>query len=325
MNFSIIIPVKELNDYLKESIPIMLNLDYKEFEIIILPNDRPEKVPEFVDNKKIRIIPSGRVSPAIKRDIGAKAAKGKYLAFIDDDAYPRKDWLSVAESTFKKKKAAALAGPAITPKNNTMSQKASGLFFETLIGGGRMDYRYKPARKSFYVMDFPTVNLIVEKDAFFEAGGFDNKFWPGEDTKFCLDLIKRGHKIWYSNRLIVWHHRRKLMRPHLKQIGNYGKHRGYFAKRFPQTSLNMTYIAPSIFLLGNIGLLSLSFADVLFLKIWGVLITIYFLIAFIDVFMRTSNIIIGLMTIVTVFLSHLTYGAMFIRGLLTKNLKSELR
>lgn len=325
IKFSIIIPLKEFNEYLQESIPKTLNLDYPNYEIIILPNDKPVKIPNYLRNKKIRIISTGKVSPAIKRDLGAKKAKGKYVAFIDDDAYPKKNWLNMAEKIFKEKKVVAIGGPAITPKNDSISQKASGLFFETLFGGGGLDYRYKPAKKSFYVSDYPTVNLIVSKKAFFDVGGFDNAFWPGEDTKFCLDLIKKGYKIWYSNKLIVYHHRRKLFLPHLKQVGNYGKHRGYFAKKFPETSLKLVYLMPSFFFLGNLLFLILSFFNLVFFKIWLIYLAIYFLIIFIDVFIRTKKIAIGFLTIITVFLSHITYGVMFIKGLVSKKFASKLK
>jgi len=325
LKFSIIIPVKELNDYLKESIPKILNLDYDNYEIIILPNKKPHKILDYLKNKKIRIIPSGKVSPAVKRDIGAEKSRGKFLAFIDDDAYPKKNWLKIAEKIFKNKNVAAIGGPAITPENDSITQKASGLFFETFFGGGNINYRYKPAKNSFYVDDYPTVNLIVSKKAFKDIGGFDNNFWPGEDTKFCLDLTKKGYKIWYSNKLIVWHHRRKIFIPHLKQIANYAKHRGFFAKRFPKTSFKATYLMPSFFLLGNISLISLSFINKIFLKMWFVLIGIYFLLNFIDVFTKTSKLFLGFLTIITVYLTHLTYGFSFIIGLFSKNFKSVLR
>ena len=325
INYSIIIPVKEINDYIKESIPIILNMDYENYEIIILPNEKPSNIPDYLKDKKIRIIPSGKVSPAIKRDMGAKEAKGKYLAFIDDDAYPEKNWLKTADSIFKEEKVEIIGGPAITPKNNTLFQKASGLFFETLFGGGGMDYRYKPVKKSFCVDDYPTVNLITSKKAFFDVNGFDNEFWPGEDTKFCLDLTKKGYKIIYSPKLIVYHHRRKSIISHLKQVGNYGQHRGYFAKKFPETSLRLTYFIPSLFLLGNLALLILSFFSPLILKLYLILLAIYFVLVTIDVFVRTKNLIIGLLTIFTVFLTHLFYGLMFIKGILSKNFRNKLR
>ncbi len=325
IKFSIIIPVKEINDYIKESVPKILEMNYRDYEIIILPNEKPKNIPNYLKNTKIKIIPSGKVSPAIKRDMGAKVSKGIYLAFIDDDAYPKKDWLTIAEKTILIKKVAVIGGPAITPENDSVSQKASGLFFETLFGGGGLSYRYRPAKDSFYVDDFPSVNFIISKKAFFDVGGFDNEFWPGEDTKLCRDLINKGYKIWYENNLIVYHHRRKLMLPHLKQVGNYGKHRGYFARKFPENSRKLTYFVPSIFLLGNLLLLALSLMSKIFLFLWVGLLLIYFAIITVDVFFRTDNFRIGVLTIVTIFLSHLTYGAKFIMGLLSKKFKSELR
>jgi GT2 family glycosyltransferase len=325
MRFSVIIPVKGLNDYIAESVPILLGIDHKDFEIIILPNDKPAKIPAYLTDKKVRIIPTGKVSPAIKRDIGARHSRGEFLAFIDDDAYPRADWLNVAEEIFRDKKAAAICGPAVTPFDDSVSQKASGLFFETYSGGGGYAYRYRPAKKSFYVDDYPSVNLIVSKQAFLDVGGFDNDYWPGEDTKFCLDLKKKRHRIWYSNELVVYHHRRKLFVPHLKQVGNYGKHRGYFAKKFPETSLKPAYFAPSLFLAGNILLFVMSFVSTAFFSLWLILLGVYFLIVSIDVFSRTRNISIALLAIVTAFLTHITYGFMFLRGLSSRKFRSELR
>lgn len=329
IKFSIIIPVKELNNYLDESIPKIFEMDYKNFEVIILPNEKPITKPNYLKNKKVRIIETGKVSPAIKRDIGSKEAKGKYVAFLDDDAYPEKNWLTIAEKVFEEKKVAAIGGPSMTPKNNSFFQKASGLFFETIFGGGGMSYREKPAKKSFYVDDFPSVNLIVNKNIFLEIGGFDSEFWPGEDTKFCLELAKKEHKIWYSNKLLVYHHRRKNLSAHLKQIGNYGKHRGYFAGRFEKTSIRPAYFAPVVFLLGNIGLFILSLININFLFLWISLILIYFFLLSIDVAKLTKKRNLWFVTITIIFLSHLIYGLRFfegfIRGLFGIKFKSELR
>lgn len=323
--FSIIIPVKELNAYLEESIPIILNMNYKQYEVIILPDQTPKKIPSYLKNKKIKIVQTGYVSPAIKRDVGVKKSRGKYVAFIDDDAYPSKDWLSTAERVLKEKKVAAVGGPGITPKSDKFSAKASGIVFETLFGGGGYGYRYTPAKKSFYVDDFPSVNLIVEKKYFLEAGGFSCNFWPGEDTKFCRELTKRGHKIFYSNELIVYHHRRPGIIKHLTQVSNYGKHRGYFAKKFPENSLKIEYFAPSIFALGNILLLILSLSSSFFFKTWLTLLSIYFFLVIIDVFIRTKKFSIGILATLLVFLTHLTYGISFIKGILSSNLRSKLR
>lgn len=325
INFSIIIPVKEINSYLEEAIPKILDMDYKNYEILILPNEKPKSIKKYLKNSKIKIIPSGKVSPAVKRDLGAKKSKGKYLAFIDDDAYPQKNWLSVADELFKKEKIDAIGGPAITPKNDSLIQKASGLFFETVFGGGGMSYRYKPAKNNFYVDDFPSVNFIVSKKAFESVNGFNNDFWPGEDTKFCSDLIKKGYKILYSKDLVVYHHRRKSIFAHLKQVGNYGKHRGYFAKTFPETSLKPVYFAPSLFLLGNVILLICSIFNLGVFYLWMSLLAIYFVLVGFDVALRASRIFEAILTVILVFLSHITYGFRFLVGLFSRRFKSQLR
>lgn len=325
--FSIIIPVKAINDYIHESVPISLGLNYKDFEIIILPNDEPTGLlPEYLCDPRVRIVPSGKVSPAVKRDLGAELARFDYLAFMDDDAYPTADWLKVAERLFKETGAAALGGPGLTPGDSSLSEKASGLFYETLIGGGGMAYRYRPVGRSFWVDDFPTVNLIVQKSAFMAVGGFDNEFWPGEDTKFCLDLTKAGYKIWYSSDLLVYHHRRPKLAGHLRQVGGYGKHRGYFVKRFPETSARVVYAVPSIFFLGNLGLAFLGLIWPFIWLIWAALLGFYFTLAALDVLIRTRQVKLVFLTVFTVFASHLTYGFMFLRGLASNhNFKSQLR
>ena len=323
--FIIIIPVKEINDYLRESITHLLALDYNNYEILILPNeDSPSLEPEFLD-ERVKIIASGVVSPAIKRDMGAEQAKYEYLAFLDDDAYPSPEWLKVAEKTFAKKNMAALGGPGMVPPDASKKEVVSGIFYETFIGGGGLAYRYRPVQEGFYVKDYPSVNLIINKIVFLEIGGFDNAFWPGEDTKLCLDLIQAGHDIWYEPTLLVYHHRRPTFRGHFKQVGGYGLHRGHFAKIFPQTSALPLYFAPSAFLLGNIILFYLGFANTFFWQIWGVLLAVYLLLAIIDIMTKTRDLWIAAMTLLVLVGSHLVYGWRFIQGYFTSQLVSKLR
>ena len=75
MGFSIIIPVKEINDYVLESVPITLRIDYTDFEVLVLPNEMPSgPLPSCLKDPRVRVIPTGRVGPAVKRDVGAQHA-----------------------------------------------------------------------------------------------------------------------------------------------------------------------------------------------------------------------------------------------------------
>lgn len=327
IGFSVIIPVKEINAYLRESIPALLALDHRNFEVIVLPNELPaDGVPEFMRHPRIRVEPSGRVGPAVKRDIGATLAAHDHLAFLDDDAYPRPDWLTKAAEAFVATGAAAVGGPGITPPDASFRERVSGLFFETLVGGGGLDYRYRPARRGFLVDDFPTVNFLVHKKAFLAIGGFDNDYWPGEDTKFCRDLVATGRTIWYAPDVVVFHHRRPRLLGHLRQIAGYGRHRGRFARLFPETSARPVYFGPAVFVL---GVVALAVGGLLVPQAWrmlGVLLLIYFSIVTVDVFRRGPAPVLGLATVLLVFCSHVTYGLSFLAGFISgRGFRSRLR
>ena len=320
MKISIIIPVKAVNDYIREAIPHLLALDYSDFEILIFPDELPDYAlpPLFLDNR-IHIIPSGKTGPAEKRDMALKYATGDIFAFIDDDAYPRSDWLKNAVKWFADEAIGAVGGPAVTPDNDSLLQKASGRVFESYVCSGSYTRRYKPQKQTLDD-DLPSVNLLVRRDVFEKIGGFDSSFYPGEDTKLCHDITaKLGKKIIYDPEVLVYHHRRRLFRGHLKQVSNYAKHRGYFMKKLPATSLRIVYFLPLLFTFGVLfGPLICAFIAVLWPVYFSVL-AVYFLIDIISVF-NPKTPLITCIAFLGVFATHITYGMFTLIGLLSKNL-----
>lgn len=323
MKFSIIIPVKKLNSYIKESIPHLFGSDYPEdkYEILILPNDKPKYIPKYLKDDRIRIIPTGKVSPAVKRDFGAALANGEILAFIDDDSYPKADWLTTAEATFKNlsKKFAAINGPAVTPDNATLKENMSGAFFEIALGGGAT-HRCVDTGKSFKVEDAPSVNLLVRREAFIKVGGFGSDYWPGDDSIFCQNLKDSGYKIWHQNDLIIFHHRRTTFKTHLKQVAGYGKHRGNFFRKNIGCSRRFSYLIPSLFLIVN--LVMAIFWTRMFISLFFLYIVIISLNLSSCIKLPIALII---PTAILTFISHLAYGASFIKGFFTKDVRSQLR
>lgn len=327
VKISIIIPIIEINDYLRESIPQILKLDNQDFEIIVLPNKASK-------NKwpKTRIIPTGFSNPSKKRNLGVNEAKGEIIAFLDDDAYPKKDWLDKTLKHFKNEKIVAVGGPAITPKDDSIFQKASGAMSESFIGGGKARERFIPTGNIHFVDDWPTVNLLVRRDVFIKSGGFDPRYWPGEDTKLCLELLKYG-KIIYDPKAIVYHHRRASLIKHLKQNGNYGLHRGHFAKLYPKNSLKLFYLIPSLFVIYLFLIFILIILDLFKIlnfnfQIYYLLfpLYLYFFLMFIDIIIisiRYKNPLVGIATIPYIFLTHIYYGLRFIKGYFANDISAS--
>ena len=314
---SIIIPVAKINDYIKEAITYYEKLSFRNFELIILP-DETEDI-ELSNNLNIRMISSGKVGPAEKRDLGAQYAEGEILAFTDDDAYPDSEWLTRIAEIFQNQAIAAIGGPAVTPKSDSFWQRISGHIFASYLMSGPYRKRYIRNGKVHEDYDLPSVNLIVRKSIFKEVGGFDSTFYPGEDTKLCLDIKKKGYQIIYHPDVIVYHHRRNLFPKHFQQIANYALHRGYFVKKYPETSRRIAYFMPSMFLIGLIIGGILSIFSPLIRWIYFSAIALYFLLNLI--FNFKINLLEYFWTVLGTFLSHMTYGLFFIVGLFLKELK----
>lgn len=321
MTVSIIIAVKTWQKNLEECVAKCQELDFPEFEILILPD---ESIPGncIRSETHLSIFPTGPVCPADKRDMAIKYAKGEIIAFIDDDAYPATDWLSSALENFKDENVAAIGGPAITSPDDSLKQKASGIIYSSLLVSAKFNYRYLPKKKR-EIDDYPSCNFLVRKSIMQELGGFNTKFWPGEDTKLCLDITKKlGKKIIYDPRVVVYHHRRPIFMPHLKQIANYALHRGYFVKEYPETSLRLPYFIPTLFLFALIGGAILSSISTPMRIIYSLGVFLYLIL----ILILSVNKELRLIPLVFfgIISTHITYGFYFLKGLISKKLREEL-
>jgi cellulose synthase/poly-beta-1,6-N-acetylglucosamine synthase-like glycosyltransferase len=297
--FSIIIPVRIETDYLKETQKHLSLQTFKSFELLVITD-------------KI----SHTSNPAQKRNLGAKMAKGKFLAFLDDDSYPDKNWLSNAFEILQNSPTlAAVCGPSLTPPSDNPRRQASGLVWSSFLGSGGAGTYRSSIGKAQCVDDYPTVNLIVNKTSFDKIGGFNTHHWPGEDTILCLDLVYKLHqKIYYHPSIIVYHHRREVITAHLRQITRYALHRGNFARIYPKTSLKIGYLIPSAFFL---YLLTLPLTHLFFLLYIYILLLV---ITFFNFIIKKNNFFVAIMATVSIPITHIYYGILFIIGFFTKNL-----
>lgn len=302
--FSVIIPVRKVNPYLKETLLALKKQSLKNFQVLVITD-------------KI----SGTANPSQKRNLGAKMAKGDYLVFFDDDSYPSKSFFKNATKlVLKHPDYAAFAGPCLTPPKDSLLQKASGLVWSSFLGSGGAGVYRNSVKSSRFVDDYPSVNLIVKKTAFVKAGTFDTRFWPGEDTALCLHLTKKlKQKIYYHPTLLVYHHRRSVILPHLQQITRYAIQRGFFAKKFPQTSFRLAYFIPSLFTLYLITLIFFHTSILYLLPLYLYLSILT--ITFFSFLLTTSNFILSFLAALSIPLTHLYYGILFLYGLSKKEVK----
>jgi len=339
---SIIIIAEKWNSFLEEALPKYRDLNYSNFEILLfLTEDQKRLGAKFGSEPNLHcyINPELKNNPPQKRDLAIKYAKGDIYAFIDDDAFPSPNWLTYSVKNFSDPLVVAVGGPGLTPENASILEKSSGWVSASPLGGFGSTYRFSPSKKRF-VDDYPSFNLLVRKESFVKVGGFDSNYYPGEDTKLCLELTKDGiHKIIYDPKAVVYHHKRPLFKKHLIQNGRYGLHRGHFARILPATSRRWYYFIPSLFFLYfclllivglNFKFEILNFKSISNSLIFKFLIQtpliLYIVLLIVNagwVFSKCRNIQISLLTIPGVFLTHFWYGVQFLRGYFMRNMEDN--
>ena len=316
---SIVVAYPKHSPYLDECLEGIRKQTYTHYEVILLPDEASGNV--YPD--PIREEPTGSVRPAEKRNMGITQAKGGIVAFVDDDVVPLEDWLENAVVYFSNPEVAAVGGPASTAPNDSFMAKLGGRVYASPLVSGSYRYRYEPERVR-EIDDYPSCNLLVRTEVLRQLKGFRTDFWPGEDTYLCLEIVRNLKKTMiYDPRVHVYHHRRRLFLPHLRQIGRYALHRGFFAKTFPATSLRLAYMIPSLFVLGIVcGGAACAFLPPLLPVYLGVL-ALYGALTFLAAFHR--NPLGWLLSWLGIVMTHLVYGIRFLIGLLVRRLPGEVR
>jgi GT2 family glycosyltransferase len=323
MLFTVIIPVIERNIFLLKCLEGLNKQTYKEFEVILI-SERKIILKKTKYDFPLRILHKSIVSPGQKRNYASKLAKGKYLSFIDDDAYPDLNWLLLASKKIKKIKndKFILGGPGILPPESGLLSKIIDFSFRTrFFGIARM--RYEKVFKKITdkdLDDWPSVNMFIKKSIFFNLKGFDKSFWPGEDSKLCNSLLKKSGKIYYDPNIFVFHYRRANIRSHIRQIFRYSFARGKFYLHGDLNSRKIIYLIPTFFLFFIVIILFLN------VKIFLFILIIFFIILLGEQFrnLEKNSFLSVFLSPIFILLNIFIYGIGFFLSLVIKNYRTKL-
>lgn len=91
--FSIVIPIYNVEDYIKRCLDSVFNQTYKDFEVICVNDGCTDKSMEIVKNYDVKIINLEHVSVSAARNKGVEKVTGEYILFLDSDDYFDKELL----------------------------------------------------------------------------------------------------------------------------------------------------------------------------------------------------------------------------------------
>lgn len=104
---SVIVPVYNVEKYLKRCINSILNQTFKNFELILVNDGSTDNSLNICKNYKekdgrIQLISQTNKGLSAARNTGLKYAKGKYVCFVDSDDFIEKEYLSLLLSNIEK-------------------------------------------------------------------------------------------------------------------------------------------------------------------------------------------------------------------------------
>ena len=172
-------------------------------------------VESFKDRLQVDYIRVPNRGPATARNHGARAARGRYLAFTDHDCAPAPEWLTALRDRFSASPDVMLGGP----KENGLSANPYSSAHQIASNYAEQWFRRVPGGGTY----FTTNNLAVPRETFLRLGGFNESFsFAHEDREFGVRWAGHGlHSAWAPDAMVI--HRHELtLRNFLRQHFRYG-------------------------------------------------------------------------------------------------------
>ena len=99
--FSIIIPVYNVEKYLKKCLDSVFNQTYKDYEVIVVNDGTKDNSMDIVKDYDVKVINQKNQGLSAARNAGVKKATGEYLIFLDSDDYWEKGLLKELSKSLK--------------------------------------------------------------------------------------------------------------------------------------------------------------------------------------------------------------------------------
>jgi len=304
MFFSVIIPVYNRPDEIKELLESLVVSDYnKPYEVVIVEDGSTitcsNEIEKFRERLNISYYFKENSGPGDSRNFGMKCAKGDYFVIFDSDCIIPKQYLSEVEKELTENFVDCFGGSDAALASFSDVQKAINFAMTSFLttggirGGSEKINKFQP--RSF--------NMGISKKAFEASNGFGN-IHPGEDPDLSIRLWKLGYQTRLFPKAFVYHKRRIDWDKFSIQVTKFGKARPILNSWYPEYK-KITFLFPSLFIIGiYISIIFLAFG----FSIPILCYVFYLLLILISSSIQNKSITIGFLSIIAVLKQFFGYG-----------------
>lgn len=225
MLISLVMPTLNRYDDIDLLMQSLQRQTYKNFELIVIDQNDNNKVEEIVSKYKeeivVKYVKSDKIGLSYNRNIGIKMAKGKIIAFPDDDCVYEDDTLEKVIKFFEENDDYRLYSCKTMDANKVDCFKK--------MYDGRCEI------SSTNIMDTLTsitffINFKNDNyTRFDEKLGVGGEYGSGEEIDYVLDLLSKGYKGRYFGENIIYHPAKKHSKSKEKYQRDFNYGRGFGA------------------------------------------------------------------------------------------------
>lgn len=210
---SVIVPIYgKINYTLRCLASIAANSPALAFELIVVDDCSPDDSANILRGiSGIRLISNQKNQGFIRScNIGAKAANGQYLCFLNNDTEVTPGWLDELLGTFRDFPGTGLVGSKLVYPDGSL-QEAGGIIWQdgSAWNFGRNQDQLQPMYNYAREVDYCSgASIMLRKSLFEELGGFDEHYLPAycEDSDLALKIRDRGYRVIYQPLSVVVHY-----------------------------------------------------------------------------------------------------------------------
>jgi len=267
--------------------------------------------------EKLEIIVARGKQPSIQRNAGMREARGDIIYFLDDDSVPPAENLKRVAAAFADAKVEMIGGPNLCPADAPMLEQVFALVHASWLAFGPSRARYAKVGglRESSEKELILCNLAARRGAMLELGGFNELLYPNEENALMDELQKRG-KLLYDPEMFVFRRPRKTLKSFVKMLLNYGRGRAEQFRLHP-TARSAPNFVPPLFCLYLLSILPLW----LVVGVWSMApLAFYFCAVLLQavVLIPQGGVFKSICAIPLMVLTHIIYGAGFVKGLFTQ-------
>jgi glycosyltransferase involved in cell wall biosynthesis len=317
--YSVIIPVYNRPDEVKELLDTLTQQTYPHFEVLVIEDGSQRKCDEIVKAFSgvldIRYYYKENSGQGFTRNYGFERATGDYFVIFDSDCLIPSHYFSLVDQYITMHQLDAYGGPDRAHASFTPVQKAISYSMTSLFTTGGIRGRKQRVGGAFHPRSF---NMGLSRRVYEQVGGYVITRM-GEDIEFAIRIIENGFKTGLIEEAYVYHKRRTDLSQFYKQLHFFGRARINISRFFPK-ELKLVHLFPAAFTLFCLTIPFLWLIDTRLFGLAAGTLLVYVLLIFFDSSVQYRSPKIGLLSVGAVFVQLIGYGV----GFLTEGRKKWL-